>query len=445
MSTRLETGEIILVDDDADLLEAMQETLELAGLRVRSYANANIIADQIQPNWNGIVISDIRMPGRTGMEFLQLIQQNAPQVPFIVITAHGDVKTAIQAMKRNAYDFIEKSAEPQHLIDTARRALEKRRLQLENLALRRKVRHIRDPKEKLIGSSQVMSDLRATLTRLAPLKVDVLLHGETGTGKDLAARCLHEMSVRVAGPLVTINCGAVTEMDNDRELFGCETETGSVPGRIEQAHGGTLYLDELDSMPNALQTRFLRVLEDRRITRLGGGEAIPVDIRVIAGVKTHPASLVQDGFLRSDLYHRMNVASLALPPVRDRGNDVIELMTHFLESASENHGLPCPKLSARQTGRFLAYTWPGNVREIRNVAARLVIGLDPDLQIGPDGGSPAAAGYDAAMTAHETQLLQNTLLQTGGRKAEAAALLGIPRKRLYLRLKSCGLLEEDGS
>jgi two-component system C4-dicarboxylate transport response regulator DctD len=445
LSTRVETGEVILVDDDADLLEAMRETLELAGFEVRCYANANVIAEQIQPNWNGCIISDIRMPGRTGMEFLRLIQQNAPQVPFIVITAHGDVKTAIQAMKHNAYDFIEKSTEPQHLIDAARRALEKRRLQLENLALRRRVQHIRDPREQLIGRSQVMADLRTTLTRLGPLNVDVLLHGETGTGKDLTARCLHEMSPRAAGPLVTINCGAVTETDIDRELFGSETETGTFPGRIERAHGGTLYLDELDSMPNALQTRFLRVLEERRITRLGVGDTVPVDIRVVAGVKTDPASLVADGCLRSDLYHRMNVASLALPPVRERGEDVIDLMIHFLEIAAETHGLPCPKLSQRQKNRFLTYTWPGNVREIRNMAARLVIGLDTNLQIGPDSPDLSEGGYDAAMTGYETTLLQNALLQTGGRKAEAAELLGIPRKRLYLRLKSCGLIDEDGS
>ncbi len=445
MSTRLETGEIILVDDDADLLEAMQETLELAGFEVRSYANANVIADRIEPNWNGIVISDIRMPGRTGLEFLRLIQQNAPQVPFIVITAHSDVKTAIQAMKNNAYDFIEKPTEPQHLIDTARRALEKRRLQLENLALRRKVQRIRDPQKRLIGGSQVMEDLRGTITRIGPLNVDVLLHGETGTGKDLTARCLHELSARAAGPLVTINCGAVTETDIDRELFGFETENGTFPGRIERAHGGTIYLDELDSMPNALQTRFLRVLEERKITRLGGGDPVAVDIRVIAGVKTNPADLAQDGRLRSDLYHRMNVAGLALPPVRDRGEDVIDLMEHFLEIAAENHGLPRPKLSSRQRKQLLTYDWPGNVREIRNIAARLVIGLDTDLKVGTGAVADTAQGYDAAMSAFETRLLQNALLQTGGRKAEAADLLGIPRKRLYLRLRSCGLADEDGS
>lgn len=445
MSTRFETGEIVLVDDDADLLEAMQETLELAGFSVRCYANANVIAEQIQPNWNGIVISDIRMPGRTGMEFLRLIQENAPQVPFIVITAHGDVKTAIQAMKHNAYDFIEKSTEPQHLIDTARRALEKRRLQLENLALRRKVQRIRDPQGELIGSSQVMADLRSTISRIGPLNVDVLLHGETGTGKDLTARCLHQLSPRAPGPLVTINCGAVTEMDIDRELFGFETENGSFPGRIERAQGGTLYLDELDSMPNALQTRFLRVLEERKITRLGGSDAVPVDIRVIAGVKTNPAALVHDGRLRGDLYHRMNVATLSLPPVRERGEDVIELMEHLLDQASENHGLPLPKLSQRQKKQFLTYDWPGNVREIRNIAARLVIGLEADLHIGSGQPIEVSTGYEAAMTAFETELLQNALLQTGGRKAEAAELLGIPRKRLYLRLKSCGLAEEDGS
>lgn len=355
------------------------------------------------------------------------------------------MKTAIQAMKHNAYDFIEKSTEPQHLIDTARRALEKRRLQLENLALRRKVQRIRDPQGELIGSSQVMADLRSTISRIGPLNVDVLLHGETGTGKDLTARCLHQLSPRAPGPLVTINCGAVTEMDIDRELFGFETENGSFPGRIERAQGGTLYLDELDSMPNALQTRFLRVLEERKITRLGGSDAVPVDIRVIAGVKTNPAALVHDGRLRGDLYHRMNVATLSLPPVRERGEDVIELMEHLLDQASENHGLPLPKLSQRQKKQFLTYDWPGNVREIRNIAARLVIGLEADLQIGSGQPIEVSTGYEAAMTAFETELLQNALLQTGGRKAEAAELLGIPRKRLYLRLKSCGLAEEDGS
>ena len=269
---------------------------------------------------------------------------------------------------------------------------------------------------------------------LAALRVDLLIAGETGTGKELVARILHGLSPRRDGPFVAINCGALTAADIDRELFGDST----TPGRIARAESGTLYLDALETMPDALQVRLLRVLETREITPLGDSSR-QLDLRILGSVKQDPARLLAEGRLRADLYHRFNAGALRLPPLRDRPGDAEALLEHFIAEAARRHSLPKPAIPADLRRQLDWHRWPGNIREVRTVAERLVIGLDVSLTEAAAGTPAVTECYDAAMAAFESRLLQAALLQTGGRMAEAADLLGIPRKRLYLRLRQHGL------
>lgn len=424
----------MLVEDDADLAQATAETLEHAGFAVEAHASAAPALSALTPDWPGVILSDVRMPGISGLDLLDRAREIAPNVPFVVITGHGDVQGALRAMRAGAHDFLEKPCDPQLLIDILRRAAEMRRLQLENAELRKQLERSILPIDRLVGRSVLMVDLRRRVAILAALHVDLLISGETGTGKEMVARCLHDMSMRRLGPFVALNCGALTEADVDRELFGV---AGEHPGRVAAADGGTLYLDELESMPDALQVRLLRVLDAREISPMGGAMRA-VDIRILGSVKADPADLIAEGRLRADLFHRFNAGALRLPPLRERDGDVLLLIEHFAAEAAARHNLPKPALDAALRRQAEYHHWPGNVREARNMAERMVIGLEPSFA---SPGQPAVPveDYDAAMEAFENRLLQAALLQTGGRKTEAASLLGIPRKRLYLRLRHHGL------
>jgi two-component system C4-dicarboxylate transport response regulator DctD len=429
-----QSGRIMLVEDDDDLRLATTETLETAGFTVEAYDRAAPALDQLAADWPGVVLTDLRMPGLSGLGFLDCGRQKAPEVPFVVITGHGDVTSAIHAMRSGAHDFLEKPCPPELLIDVLRRAMAMRKLSLENAALRDRLSRAVAMEDQLIGPSAVMVDLRRRVVGLAALRVDLLIAGETGTGKELVARVLHGLSPRKDGPFVAINCGALNEADVDRELFGDSAHLG----RIARADGGTLYLDALETMPDALQVRLLRVLETREIVPLGEA-ARQLDLRILGSVKQDPARLVADGLLRADLYHRFNAGALRLPPLRDRPGDAEWLLDHFAAEAALRHDLPRPVVPSDLRRQLDWHRWPGNVREVRTLAERLVIGLEVSLAENAAGAVPLTEDYDAAMAAFESRLLQAALMQTGGRKAEAADLLRIPRKRLYLRLRLHGL------
>ncbi len=430
-----ETGSVMLVEDDEDLRLATIETLEAAGFTVRAHAAAAPALAEISADWPGVILSDVRMPGMSGLDLLDEIRSRAPEVPFVVITGHGDVASAIRAMRAGAHDFLEKPCSPELLVDILRRAVGMRRLSLENARLRDRLARAPGPLDRLIGRAPVMVDLRRSISALAGLRVDLLIAGETGTGKELVARILHDLSPRADGPFVAINCGALSESDVDRELFGT-TDAG---GRVAQAEGGTLYLDQLESMPDALQVRLLRVLEAREITPLGGSAAQSVNLRVLGSVMGDPVQLVHEGRLRNDLYHRFNAGALRLPPLRAREGDAELLVAHFATEAAARHNLPKPVLDGVLRRKLALHDWPGNVREARNLAERLVIGLDVSFGSAQAETPLLTEGYEAAMEGFENRLLQAALFQTGGRKAEAATLLGIPRKRLYLRLRHHGM------
>lgn len=431
-----ETLQVMLVEDDMDLRQATVETLELAGFHVQDFDRAAAALEILHPEFPGVILSDLRMPGMSGLDFLETAQQRAPEVPFILITAHGDVPAAIRAMRAGAHDFLEKPCPPVLMLDVLRRALAMRTLQLENSRLRDRLHHGDTPDERLIGQSQAMEGVRRQLRTLSGVEVDLLVWGETGTGKELLARSLHDLSKRCGQPFIAVNCGALNPADVDRELFG----NADHPGLIARAEGGTLYLDELESMPEPLQVRLLRVLDTREITPLGSAPR-HVDLRILGSVKRSPDTLVADGVLRSDLFHRFN-AVLHLPPLRERGGDAELLVKHFAAQAAARHDLPKIHIDQTLRRRMAWHDWPGNVREARNLAERLVIGLEPGLPQEGDQEKPEVRpDFDAAMDEFEARLLRAALVETGGKKTEAARLLGIPRKRLYLRLRHHNMLD----
>ncbi|WP_071799462.1 sigma-54-dependent transcriptional regulator [Natronohydrobacter thiooxidans] len=425
---------VLLIEDDQDLREATCETLNAAAFSVHAFGHAQAALDALPSIAPDVILSDMRLPGMSGLDFLDVVRQQAPDIPFILITGHGDVGSALRAMRAGAHDFLEKPCPPELVIDILRRAVAMRRLSQENEALRDRLASTMAPEDRLLGKAAVMVDLRRRVAVLGGLQVDLLIAGETGTGKELVARVLHAISARRKAPFVAVNCGALNLAEIDRELFG----DASAMGRVARAAGGTLYLDELEAMPEALQVRLLRVVDAREISPLGMPPQ-KVDLRILGSVKGDPAQLVAQGKLRADLFHRFNAGALRLPPLRERAGDAEMLLEHFVAEAAERHDLPVPDISAVLRRQAAWYAWPGNVREVRTVAERLVIGLDISLDGAMEERAVVSEGLDAAMEGFESRLLQAALLQVGGRKNEAATLLGIPRKRLYLRLRHHGL------
>ncbi len=434
------TPDIILIEDEADVREAAQMTLELEGYTVKSFGRAAAALACLDVDCPAIVVSDIRMPGMDGLELLDCIMQKDPELPVILVTGHGDISTAIQAVRKGAYDFIEKPVSPQRLLEEVQRARQTRRLVLENRALRAALTKSADIDSLIIGNSPVMRQLKQLVRNIADADVDILLHGETGTGKELIAKTLHQSSKRAQGPFVALNCGAMPESIMESELFGHEAGafTGASKrrtGKLDYANGGTLFLDELESMPASLQIRLLRVLQERQLERLGGNASIDIDIRVIAATKEDLLQLAKAGDFREDLYYRLNVAEVQIPPLRNRGEDVLLLFQHFLYRSAEKLQRPCPVLSHAMTLNLCQHDWPGNVRELQHEAERLVLGISQRLGQTTEEADNNATSLPEKLADYERQLLSEALIESGGRIQEAADRLGIPRKKLYLRMQ----------
>lgn len=434
------TADIILIEDEADVREAAQMTLELEGYRVKSFSRAASALPLLDSDCPAIVVSDIRMPGMDGMELLAAVMQKDPELPVILVTGHGDISTAIQAVRTGAYDFIEKPVSPERLLEEVQRACRTRRLVLENRALRAALAQPADIDTLIIGNSPVMQQLKQLIRNVADADVDILLHGDTGTGKELIANTLHQCSTRREGPFVALNCGAMPESIMESELFGHEAGafTGASKrrtGKLEYANGGTLFLDELESMPPSLQIRLLRVLQERQLERLGGNASIALDIRVIAATKEDLLQLADAGSFREDLYYRLNVAEVQIPPLQARGEDILLLFQHFLQRSADKLQRPCPTLTPAMTQTLCQHTWPGNVRELQHEAERLVLGISQRLNGSINAPDIAPQSLPDKLAQYERQLLSEALIESGGKVQEAADRLGIPRKKLYLRMQ----------
>jgi two-component system C4-dicarboxylate transport response regulator DctD len=431
--------QVLLVEDDAHVRLGCEQALQLEDIPVTGCDSAERALERLGPDFAGIVVSDIRLPGMDGMALLSAAREIDPELPVVLITGHGDVALAVRAMKSGAHDFIEKPFSPDYLVEVVRRALDRRRLTLEVRSLRAQLEHRGLLEQRLIGRSPAMARVRELVASLANSAADVLIEGETGTGKELAARCLHEAGPRRAGNFVAINCGGLPETLFDSEIFGHEAGayTGAGKrriGKIEHASGGTLFLDEIESMPLVMQTKLLRVLQERTLERLGSNTPIAVDCRVVAATKSDLKALSDEGRFRADLYYRLNVANLRLPPLRERREDIALLFEHFLLQAAARHQRPAPALDAARAARLAAYDWPGNVRELRNVADRCVLGIEAGYP--PFGDrQPAAATLAESVAAFERNLIADALARNGNSLARAAEALGVAKTTLHDKLK----------
>ncbi|GAB3191564.1 sigma-54-dependent transcriptional regulator [Hydrogenophaga aquatica] len=434
---------VLLIEDDPTVMLGAEQALQLAGIAVAQATSAAEAMQMFARECPGAVLSDVRLPGEDGFEVLRRVRALDPEVPVILMTGHGDIRMAVDAMHQGAYDFLEKPFSSERLADVVKRALEKRRLVLDNRRLQALIASQHD--RGLLGQTPAMLEVQRRIAALASAQVDILVHGETGTGKEVVARAIHDASGR-QGPFVAINCGALPEAIFESEMFGHEAGafTGATRrrvGKLEYARGGTVFLDEIESLPMAQQVKLLRVLQERVIERLGGNESVRVDCRFIAAAKADLKALSDEGLFRSDLYYRLHVACIELPPLRDRKDDIPLLMAHCLRMSAERYHTTPPALSPRQLARWMAHDWPGNVRELKNVADRLCLGLEADE--GSNADTRGATSLSEQMDTFERQLLVQALSACQGHVINTAAHLQLPRKTLYDKLARHGLDPAD--
>ncbi|HEY4542716.1 MAG TPA: sigma-54 dependent transcriptional regulator [Noviherbaspirillum sp.] len=438
----------ILVEDEQTVRRATAQTLELGGFAVHACASAEQAQSWLLPDFPGVVVTDVRLPGRSGLELLNDVVALDPDLPVIVVTGHGDVSMAVEAMRAGAYDFIEKPFGAERLLDTVRRAQEKRRLVLDNRRLKA-AWNAHPDMPSLVGQSTAIERVRALIRSIGPTNADVLINGQTGTGKEVVARQLHAASGR-KGPFVAINCGALPESVFESEIFGHEAGAFTSAqkrriGKLEYANGGTVFLDEIETMPLILQVKLLRVLQERRLERLGGNDPIAIDCRVIAASKADLLKLSAEGGFREDLYYRIGVVSIDLPRLADRRDDIPLLLAHFVQGAALRYQRPVPRWNAIQMAQWQARDWPGNVRELRNFADRLVLGVAGVAEESEVGGEGASQSLPQQVDAYERTLIAEALASCAGNVAAAADALGVPKKTLYDKLKKYQLASGRGS
>ncbi|ASO28899.1 sigma-54-dependent Fis family transcriptional regulator [Vibrio anguillarum] len=440
--------DVFFIDDEADIRIAIAQSFELADLTARLFSSAEeaLLAAKAD-GLPLVVVSDICLPGLSGQSLLNSIHHQDAEVPVILITGHGDISMAVQAMHDGAYDFIEKPFATERLIETIHRAIEKRHLTLENQQLKRSLKASQTLGPRIIGNTGNIQALRDTITHVADTQADILLFGETGTGKELVARSLHEQSSRRELNFVALNCGAVPENLIESELYGHEkgaftgAETKRI-GKFEHAQGGTLFLDEIESMPMQAQIRLLRVLQERVIERVGSNTLIPLDIRVIAATKVDLKQAAQAGTFRQDLYYRLNIVTLDIPPLRQRKEDIPALFHHFLLVAAARYGKAATALSQPEMQCLISHDWPGNVRELRNAAERYVL-LGKLAQLGDSEPSQKLPTHLVEQVAEfEKSVIEQALIECGGRINETMERLNVPRKTLYDKMQRYGLDKE---
>ncbi|PKO91234.1 MAG: sigma-54-dependent Fis family transcriptional regulator [Betaproteobacteria bacterium HGW-Betaproteobacteria-10] len=433
---------VFFVEDDTLVRKGCEQALSLADIPVRGFADAEAMLAALTSATPALVVTDVRLPGRDGLTLLRELRQYDRELPVLLITGHGDVAMAVEAMREGAYDFIEKPFPSERLVIAVKSALEKRALIRENRQLKER---LGDGLSRIIGQSPALQHIRQLIATLAPTNVDILLNGETGSGKEVIARAIHEASGR-RGPFVAINCGALPESVFESELFGHEAGafTGAGKrriGRLEHANGGTLLLDEIESMPLNLQVKLLRVLQERSVERLGSNTGISIDFRLLAASKSDLKKESDAGRFRADLYYRLNVVNIDIPPLRQRCEEIPLLMAHFLQEAAERYHRPLAPWTPADLARWMAHDWPGNVRELKNIAERWALGLPDTLLTAslPETTGSLASRVDAA----EKQIIKTALQQCAGNVAETAELLQMPKKTLYDKLTRHAILAEQ--
>ncbi len=460
MSTR-ET--ILIVDDEANLRQGVASYLSDEGYEVEQAGSGEEAMELLRENPFDILMTDMKLPGIDGQTVLQQAMSVYPEIIGIIVTGYGTVESAVQAMKNGAYDYISKPFQLMEISLLLKQALEKRRLKEENAYLKNQLKE-KYRFENIIGNSKPMQEIYTLVETIAPTNSTVLITGETGTGKELIAKAIHYNSPRRDQKIVSINCGAIPENLLESELFGHVKGafTGAHQtriGRFEQAHKGSIFLDEIGSMSPALQVKLLRVLQEREFERVGGTEIIKVDVRIIAATSANLEEMVEQGEYRSDLYYRLNVIPIQMPPMRDRREDIPLLVRHFVEKYCRNSGLELKTVTQESMKLLMNYNWPGNVRQLENAIERAValVGLRPiilptdlpaevqrnnrnlflsEIYI-PDEG----VNFNTEVSNVEKELILQSLKKSGGNKKQAAKLLNLKRTTLIEKLKRLNLIE----
>src|ERR1700761_8082827 len=447
MSTGLQ---VIFIEDDELVHRASVQTLQLAGFDVTGHGSVESAARAIDASFPGVIVSDIRLPGASGLDLLAQCRERAPEVPVILVTGHGDISMAVQAMRDGAYDFIENPFASERLIEAVRRALERRKLVLENRALRRELAGQSSVAPRIIGRSVAIEQVRRLIANVAPTDASVLINGDTGAGKELIARSLHELSPRRDKPFIAVNSGALPEPMFESEMFGYEPGafTGAAKrriGKLEHASGGTLFLDEIESMPLGLQVKLLRVWRAGGPDRPASNQPIRVNCRIVAAAKGDMTEHVAAGTFRRDLLYRLNVVTIALPPLSERREDIVPLFEHFLLDAAVRYQRPAPMLTDRQRAGLMQRDWPGNVRELRNAADRFVLGVAEDPMTVSASDASDSQSLKERVEQFERAVIAQALEQTGGAVAVAADRLQLGKATLYEKIKRYGLaVKGDG-
>ncbi|OIQ88870.1 C4-dicarboxylate transport transcriptional regulatory protein DctD [mine drainage metagenome] len=444
--TQSQSLSIVLVDDDRQVRAAGRQTLELAGFSVQCCDSAEA-ALKLLSRHCGALITDVRMPGMDGFALMERALAVDADLPVIMLTGHGDISMAVRAIRAGAYDFIEKPYPAEILADCVRRALERRHLVMENRRLRQELAE--GGETAIIGRTPAIERMRTIIAAVAKTDADVLVMGETGTGKELVARALHHQSSRRDHKFVALNCGAMPEHLFESELFGHEAGsfTGAAKrrvGRIQFADKGTLFLDEIESMPLGLQVKILRVLQERAVEPLGSNEIVPVDIRVVAATKVSLKVASQEQRFREDLYYRLNVVMIHIPPLRERREDIPLLFQHFVHKAAARYDCEPPRLTPEVLHQLNSYSWPGNVRELKNAADRFVLGLGDSAD--PLSGEPRRGQrltLAEQVDLFEKSVIENELSLHDGNVKQTVEALGVPRKTFYDKLRRHGVVPDD--
>jgi DNA-binding NtrC family response regulator len=448
---------VLVVDDDRANVQSLERIFERESMRVVGVHDARTALELIRANKPHVVVTDLMMPGTTGLELLKAVKELAPDVEVVLMTAFGSVETAVTAMREGAYDFVEKPLKRHAIIKSVKKAAERARLVAENRSLRAELKLLSH--RELVGNSSALRRSMDIATQAAPSTATVLVLGESGTGKELIARYIHERSARSKGPFVAVNCAAIPEGILESELFGHERGafTGAVAkkdGRFARASGGTLFLDEIGELTPQVQVKLLRVLQEGEYEPLGG-KLVRSDVRIVAATNRDLFAEVKEGRFREDLYYRLNVIAVTCPPLRARREDIPLLAEHFLLMYGAKNGRPRLMLTSSALARLMQHAWPGNVRELENVIERAVVLArsseltERDLPEALLQESPAfdvPISYTLGMTLHELEMrvLRETLKHAKGDKQLAAQLLGISARTIYRRLDGATAAEEDG-
>jgi two-component system nitrogen regulation response regulator NtrX len=449
--------EVLVVDDEADIRELVAGVLEDEGYAVRSAADSNGALDAIDDRRPSLVLLDVWLQGSKldGLQLLEQIKGRDPTLPVLMISGHGNLDTAVAAIREGAVDFIEKPFKADRLLHLVGRATETDRLKRENATLRQQV----GPDDQLDGTSVAINTVRATLKRVAPTGSRVMINGPAGVGKEIAARMIHNWSPRSAAPFIVLSAAMMSPERVEEELFGSESNGVTRPGLLEQAHGGTLFLDEIADMPATTQAKILRVLTDQSYTRVGGQRPVKVDVRVLSATSRNLAEEIAEGRFREDLFYRLNVVPVRLPPLRERREDIPELVNHFLARFAAERRIQTPELSKDAMAALQAHDWPGNVRQLRNIIERTLI-LTPGDRVGcievdllpPEvvetqgssglgGASMAIMGSPLreARESFEREYLKIQIRRFSGNISRTASFIGMERSALHRKLKALGL------